>query len=194
MASFMEKMQVNTAITDNTKLDLGHQHISTLDFMELQPSMTKEMVPGEKLDVKMESFARLNPLPVPTFGRASMRHRAFFVPYRTIMKSWNDFITDSVHIPSTVSSASAIVSSVPTVTNAVLCAAFTNYAYPTAVSLSDDNAYEAAMASDYFIFPVLTTSPTDSHDIEVTDGSSTAPYNFTTKGRQAYKVLLSLGY
>lgn len=35
MASFMEKMQVNTAITENTKLDLGHQHITTMDFMEL---------------------------------------------------------------------------------------------------------------------------------------------------------------
>lgn len=35
MANFMDKMQLNTAITDNTKLDLGHQMITTADFMQL---------------------------------------------------------------------------------------------------------------------------------------------------------------
>lgn len=33
MASYLDKTQINTAITDNTKLDLGHQHITTADFM-----------------------------------------------------------------------------------------------------------------------------------------------------------------
>jgi hypothetical protein len=33
MASYLDKAQVNSAITDNTKLDLGHQHITTADFM-----------------------------------------------------------------------------------------------------------------------------------------------------------------
>jgi len=86
MASYLDKAQVNTAITDNTKLDLGHQHITTSDFMQLNMSYLHEMVPGEKIDVNMESFARLNPMPVPTFGRASMRHRAYFVPFRTIFR------------------------------------------------------------------------------------------------------------
>lgn len=190
----MDKMQVNTAITDNTKLDLSHQHITSIDFMELQPSMYKEMVPGEKLSVNMESFSRLNPLPVPTFGRASMRHRAFFVPYRTIFRGWNDFITDAVHVPSSYSSASAIVSSVPLITNAVLVAAFTNYAYPTAVNPSIEADVETAMESDYFVYPVLTTAPTDPHDLEVTDGTNTAPYNLTIQGRQALKIVESLGY
>lgn len=39
MASYLDKAQVNTAITDNTKLDLGHQHITTADFMQLNVSM-----------------------------------------------------------------------------------------------------------------------------------------------------------
>lgn len=127
MANFLDKTQVNTAITDNTKLDLGHQLITTADFMQLQPVFTKEMVPGEKLDVNVETFARLNPLPVPTFGRSSMRLRSFFVPYRTVFRGWNDFITDSVHVPSAVSSVSAIISQVPQFTNENLVDAFINY-------------------------------------------------------------------
>ena len=198
MASFLNKMQVNTAITENTKLDLGHQHITSIDAFELQPSMTKEMVPGERLDVKMESFARLNPLPVPTFGRMRLISRAFYVPYRTVFRGFNDFITDSVHVPSTVSAVSAIISSVPTVDNTTLCNAFINNNYGTvAVDATDDSDYEAAMASDYMVFIPTSTLPGNEvpSDILVAGaGGSVTQYSFTTKGRQAIKVLESLGY
>ncbi len=86
MASYLDKAQVNTAITDNTKLDLGHQSITTSDFYQMSVATIHELVPGSKIDVNMESFARLNPLPVPTFGRAAMRNRAFFVPFRTLFR------------------------------------------------------------------------------------------------------------
>lgn len=196
MASFLDKLQVNTAITENTKLDLGHQHITTIDAFELQPSMTKEMVPGERLDVSMESFARLNPLPVPTFGRMSLRHRAFFVPYRTIFRGWNDFITDSVHVPSTVSAVSAIISSVPTVTNDTLVKAFISNSYGANIDTQDADAYEAAMTSDYMVFGVKYQAgdPTPAHDIDNVIAGASAYYDFTIKGRQAIKVLESLGY
>ena len=124
MASYLDKAQVNTAITDNTKLDLGHQHSPTADVMQNHGAYIPEMVPGEKIDVNMESFARLNPLPVPTFGRASMRNRAYFVPFRTIFRGWNDYITDAPHVNSDGKSTSALLTSVPTVSNSELAAMF----------------------------------------------------------------------
>ena len=177
MASYLDKAQVNTAITDNTKLDLGHQHITTSDFMQLNMSYLHEMVPGEKIDVNMESFARLNPMPVPTFGRASMRHRAYFVPFRTIFRGWNDFITDSVHVFSDGSNLTRILQTCPTVDMANLCRAFTS-------SIGDDPAgagmlYQVSGAEG---------------DVQVVDGTDGIYYNYTVRGRQCVKLLEQMGY
>ncbi len=196
MANFMDKMQVNTAITDNTKLDLGHQMITTADFMQLQPIFTKEMVAGEKLDVNVESFARLNPLPVPTFGRSSLRLRSFFVPYRTVFRGWNDFITDSVHVPSTVSSVSAIISQVPQFTNKDLVDAFVNYSAGTADG-SNQDLIDQYMTSNSMVWELTSAGlNTVAWDIKLVDDADTvqAYYVLTQRGRQALKILESLGY
>lgn len=180
MASYLDKTQMNTAITDNTKLDLGHQHITTADFMQLNVSMIHEMVPGEKIDVAMESFARLNPLPVPTFGRAALRNRAFFVPFRTIFRGWNDFITDNVHVPSDgYSGSAAILSTCPYVDMKDLCDAFLN----SVVTSMDGNGLIMAA------LPGAT-----SFDFQTGPSNNLSLWNYTIKGRQAVKVLESLGY
>lgn len=183
-ASYLDKAQVNTAITDNTKLDLGHQHITTADFMQLNVAMCSELVPGSKIDVNMETFARLNPLPVPTFGRASIRNRAFFVPFRTIYRGFDDMITDSVHIASdgyTGAGAANLLSTVPTVTAGNLIGAFTN-SVGTAVT---DNA---------LLYTDATWPAAEVADIVVSVGGTPTKYKFTVLGRQAIKILESLGY
>ena len=183
MASYLDKTQVNTAITENTKLDLGHIHVSTMDMMQMNVATLMELVPGSKIDVKMESFARLNPLPVPTFGRASLRNRAFFVPFRTIFRGWNDFITDSVHVASngyTASNAGSILSSVPTVAMEELCQAFLGY-------IGQDVNDGAGM-----IYQVPNTIT--NWDVFNVIGGTTYYYCYTVKGRQCLKLLESLGY
>lgn len=98
MASFLDKVKIKTAVTDRTKLDLSCDHISSADFMQFNVAYCKEVVPKEKLSVSMETFTRMEPLVVPTFGRANIKNRAFFVPFRTVFPAWNDFITSSPHI------------------------------------------------------------------------------------------------
>lgn len=185
MASYLDKAQINTAITDNTKLDLGHQHITTADFMQCNVAYIHEMVPGSKIDVNMESFARLNPLPVPTFGRASMRNRAYFVPFRTIFRAWNDFITDAPHVYSTGKAPSELVQNVPTIANDELCKLFTTNVAQDINSVTGQSlGYVAGSAG-----PVFDPS-TDAWDFY--DGQNYCC--FTQKGRQFLKVLQSLGY
>lgn len=111
MANFLDKFKITTAWESkrHTK-DLSCEHITTSNFMELAPVYYHNTIPKEKLEIDFRAFARLAPMPVPTFGRANMNIRAFFVPFRTIMADWNDFITDAIHaypdgthvIPSTV--------------------------------------------------------------------------------------------
>lgn len=73
MASFLDKVKVNSALTERTKFDLGSQHITTADFMQFQPIFVREMSPTEKIDLNVEAFSRANAMPVPTFGRANLK-------------------------------------------------------------------------------------------------------------------------
>lgn len=176
MASFLNKVKIPTALDERTKLDLGCDHITTSNWFQYNVAYNKEMVPTEKLSVNMQAFTRLLPLTRPTFGRANMNNRAFFVPYRTIMPSWNEFITDTTRQPY-VSSASTgsnttIPSTVPYFTNGGLITLFTSSTYGMSVVGS-------AASYDFVTYTNSTTS---------------TYYRFTDKGRQAYKILLSLGY
>lgn len=172
MASFLDKIKVNTAMDQRTKFDLGCDHVTTSNWMQFTPVYNKEMVPKEKIDVSVETFTRMLPLNYPTFGRANIHNSAFFVPYRTIFPGWNDFITDAVHINSGNAQA-AIVSTVPTFTNATFINAFftlnTNYAS-------------------------VITSGTEDYSVIVGSNNAVSDYKLTNLGRQIMKIMYSLGY
>lgn len=203
MAAFLDKMQVNTAITKKTKLDLSHQHITTSDFLQLQPVMTYEMSPGQSISGNLECFTRLNPLPVPTFGRANIHFNKFFVPYRTLMGSgaWDDFITDSVHVFSDGSTPSTLLPSVPIVRNVQLVQFFLQRSAGV-ISVNDSGSVEVAMTGTNYVFEipvgeVEVASGGAAFDFAFRTGSSTPVlryFRFTNRGRQAFKIIESLGY
>ena len=167
MASFLDKIKVNTAVDNRTKLDLGCDHITTANFMQYNVAWFKELVPKEKISVSMETFTRLNPMPVPTFGRAKINNRAFFVPFRTIFPAWNDFITDARH--TYANNVMKTVDTVILVKNSVLL----NYIFTQAN---------------------LVTGADVAYDVDALVGGSPKKYKLTSKGRQILKVLESLGY
>lgn len=202
MAAFLDKLQVNTAITKKTKLDLSHQHITTSDFLQLQPVMTYEMSPGQSISGNLECFTRLNPLPVPTFGRANIHFSKFFVPYRTLMGAgaWDDFITDSVHVFSDASTPSTLLPSVPIVRNVTLVQFFLLRSAGV-ISVTDLGSIESAMVGTNYVFElpvgeVEVASGGAAFDFAFrTDSNPVLRYfRFTNRGRQAFKIIESLGY
>lgn len=183
MAAYQDKILVNDAITDNTKLDLSHTHITSCNFMQISPIWNKEMVPGEKIKCDVEFLSRTNPLVVPTFGRANIKNSAYFVPYRTIFRGWNDFITDSPHANSMNNTelVGNILNTVPYVTNKTLVQAFTDVAY-------EFNGY-----SQNGIY-TNSSMTINNHDVVLNTGSDVVYYRFNRAGQQILRVLESLGY
>lgn len=174
MASFLDKLKIKTAVDNRTKLDLGCDHISTANWMQYNVAYNKELVPREKIDVNMETFVRMLPLTRPTFGRAHINNRAFFVPYRAIWDGWTDFITDTLHYNGT--NTPSIGSNVPSMTEVSLTNLFIN----------ESTLFTHVTSSEIpAVFDVAWYSSTE----------QTYHYgNFTARGRQVYKILLSLGY
>lgn len=92
------KFQVKTAkpAAVHNFNNLSCDHITTSNFMEVHPVYYRHLTPSdETLTVTAEAFSRLQPMPVPTLGRAQQNIRAFWVPYRTLLSTWNTFITDT---------------------------------------------------------------------------------------------------
>lgn len=92
--------------------NLSCDHITTSNFMEVQPVYYRHLTPAdETLTVNTEAYSRLQPMPIPTMGRAQQNIRGFWVPYRTLLSSWNNFITDTYEYNSRYSRVPIITSS-----------------------------------------------------------------------------------
>lgn len=97
MSNIISKIRTRIALKDKNKFDLSCDHITTSDFFHINPVYIKEMVPGENININVQTFTRLTPLVRPMYGRCQIVNRGFFVPMRCIMRGWNEFITDTVH-------------------------------------------------------------------------------------------------
>lgn len=201
MANFLDKFRAATAIDTSTTLDLSCQHITTANWMEGQPAYIKEMVPGESISIEQQTFARLEPLVVPTLGRANIHNRAFFVPMRTIFGKWNEFITadyanwtDSVTGQTDVASTNAnnlrvSLNAVPNFYNWSLVKLFCYFNANSGVQASPQTATTYATQ----------VSGSSNADITLlhyssTDTSAEYYYKLTPIGRRVMKLLQSLGY
>lgn len=149
-----------------TRMDYSCQHITTSNFMDFSISKVIDMVPNQSINVRHEIFTRLEPMPVPTFGLASLHTNVFFVPYRTIFAGFNDMIGDVPHLFS--DETSDFVSNVPFVRYSDFAKLFT----------------ESGMC----------TSVETGYDFQYSDGVNVVNMKFTSLGRFAYKLLRSLGY
>lgn len=170
--SALSKQQLKIGASKRVKMNLDAQHVTTSQFLQLQPVYYRHMLPNEKISINVQSLARLAPLAVPCFGRANLNLRAFYAPYRTVCPYFNEFIEDTVYSDSTTS---AIPQSVPTITSEVIFNAFVN-------KTIQGNS----------LMTVSTTVPATPWDFRIS--SENKWYYFTPTGRRAMKILNSLGY
>lgn len=121
MANYNSSAHVHEGVETRSKFNLSHDVITTSDFNQLNVISIKELVPGDSFNTKVNSFCRLAPMPVPTYGRANMVTRHFYVPLRLLMKGFENFLTNT-----TYQTTSAVVTpAVPTITNKALFEMFT---------------------------------------------------------------------
>lgn len=188
MAAFQDKMMVNSAITESTKMDLSCDFITTGDFFEVTPVYIKEMVPGEHIKIVSEEFTRLQPLNVPTFGRGNVNTRGFFVPMRTIMSQWNEFITDAPSVTGGINVSTAptmvIPGQVPSFSAEVMTEAFLRQCGVTGFpAVANVDSWGSA----------TTTQPTV-FDYAVSVQGTVWYLTLNQQGRRVKKTIESLGY
>lgn len=167
---FVDKMKMKIAAPRKQAMDLSCDLYTTHDFGYNKVSNVTLLVPGDNVNVHVESILRTDPLAFPTLGKVNLVNRHFFVPLRTIMKGFNEFVTGQ---PFVDNAYNAIISYSPRVTNNWLVTQFTTRGNGlTTEGTSSDNDFAATFA-----------------------GTSTVSYSkFTYNGRLLYDLLNNLGY
>ena len=172
MATFNSQVKIPKATEHFATFNLSCDHVTTQDFFKIKPIYSRVMVPGQSINVQMSHISRLAPLAKPFYGSVYMTNRAFFVPFRTIMEGFNEFITDTPYVMT--DGSSSILSSVPTVKMSVICNFLLQPQFSTAVSIGEGTDFTVVKASG--------------------SSSVTVDYKYTTLGRYAVDVLNCLGY
>lgn len=172
-------MRISSAKNRYNKFDLSRDQITTCNFSVPFVSYIKEIVPGDHFSASMESLVRLTPLANPTFGRITLTHRFFFVPFRSIFRDWLSFINQT---PVSRNGSTFQVNSVPNVPMYQFAQAFWN------TGGSDPLSSKTAVASG--------DDPDPHADFVVFSGTGSTAYNhyLTRTGRCVYNLLLNLGY
>ena len=169
--------------------DLSSFHIFTCDFGRTIPVNIIECIQGDKIDINLNSFFRMTPLVVPTFGNARFLTRSFFVPSRVVEPAWQNFIAES--------SDTTVKKTLLSFTNNEFVAYFFDGYVPTSGTLAptwnvgqgntlvvrvDDNVDACDICLDY----VYDNSGTTTHVHH--------KFNLTDRGRWILQVLQGLGY
>lgn len=70
-----------------------HRKIFTGQFGKLMPSMVKEIIPGDVMDLRVSKLTRVLPMLAPIMSNCTLVEDFFFVPNRILWDGWKAFIT-----------------------------------------------------------------------------------------------------
>lgn len=82
---------IRTAKTNSNTFNLSHDVKLTMNMGDLVPTQVLEVLPGDKFNLRQESFARFMPMISPVMHNVKMITHHFFVPYRLVWKNWQKF-------------------------------------------------------------------------------------------------------
>ena len=88
--------RVGSLMPGRSVFDLSYDKKMTADMGYLYPIMCDEVVPGDKFEIGNEIVIRFQPLVAPVLHEINAYVHYFFVPYRLLDDTWEDFITGGV--------------------------------------------------------------------------------------------------
>ena len=88
-----QKNSVPVKVEKLSGFDKSHKVLTTLRCGTLTPLLTDELIPGSKVDLKVNIAAQLPPLASDTYARMCIKTEAFFVPHRLVYGGYQDYMT-----------------------------------------------------------------------------------------------------
>lgn len=74
--------------------DLSNSHKTSFDLGELVPTLVREVLPGDKLQISGEHHIKFAPMTFPVMQKYYVTQFYFFVPNRILYDAWDEWIFD----------------------------------------------------------------------------------------------------
>lgn len=139
MADFMSKLRLPVATEHKTHLSLSCDHVTTMNWGKLKPLYIRPLCPKQSINVDVAQNIRLAPLQKPFYGSCQIITRAFFIPARTIMRGFNEFVTNGLYIGSDGNFKNL---GVPTISMTVLQNVVKDSYFSTSETIVEGKAYD----------------------------------------------------
>ncbi len=98
MSNVMDLKRLQNHVSRNA-FDLSERKCFTAKVGELLPVYMQEVLPGDKFDLKVQSFTRTQPVNTAAFTRIKEYYDYFFVPYRLLWRYFDTLITQTQSNP-----------------------------------------------------------------------------------------------
>lgn len=86
-----QKKIIEVKVPHKSGADMSHRNSGTLTCGTLTPVLVEEVVPGTRCHLKVNEVVQLPPLVSDTYMNVKLKHEAFFVPFRLLCKSAEDW-------------------------------------------------------------------------------------------------------
>lgn len=75
------------------RFDLSKTSLSTMKVGYLYPTLCLDLVPGDRINLSANVFARAQALIAPAYTNIKIYNHFFFVPMQLVMSKWGDFLS-----------------------------------------------------------------------------------------------------
>ena len=82
-----------TRLPKYNKFKLSHESRLTCGIGQLVPVLTQDILPGDKIDLRVENLVKFQPMIAPIMQRVDVFFHAYYVPNRLVWPHWEQFIT-----------------------------------------------------------------------------------------------------
>lgn len=194
MASFFSKIGLDTAqFRRKNRQDWSCNTLTTLDFFRLSVVYRQPLFEGDKVDIDASNFFRLQPQVKPLLGSGRVVNRAFFVPFRLLCKGFNEFSTGTPY-------RSANLDYIPSSAPYMYMKDIFDYLIYNSYNLGEDDysitatEFNRGSLNSGHDVPAYDFAVPVDYDEEIPSTTLYYPYQFESKARLIYNLLISLGY
>lgn len=174
--SIFSARNVKKAAKSRSKISLPSRVITTNDFGFTMPIFARECIAGDKWNLKIDSFTRLAPLPVPTYASIRQVNRAFYIRFSNVWKPFSDFYSQRPYIFE--DGTTKLFTKAPIIGESLIKYAFITPAYHLTEEVDNKTSFDF----EQICFNVSSNSYQSGY------------YRFTSAGRRLFTLLRNLGY
>lgn len=175
--------------------NLSGVHQSTLGFGQLLPAFSCEQVIGDQVTIKPNLFARSAPQVLPNMAQLSVSNRAFFCPFSSVWRYYNDFLQGNPVSWASDQPKEPIIN-VPWISQYdfmyIMTDGFHHNLNSTGIygiaTLVDTTSGSVASQSDYDFYTYV------HDDLESYNERPYRYYKLTARGKQVLKIFQALDY